>query len=94
MKLPITLYFKQIYSYLCFLFTYLIFIFTLKTRTVCFFYPLSFTKCTKIPYIDFIKTYTDEAIMEEKAEGGRSRNKSLLELLADGIADNSFHVRT
>ena len=32
--------------------------------------------------------------MEEKAEGGRSRNKSLLELLADGIADNSFHVRT
>jgi len=48
MKLPITLYLKQIYSYLCFLFTYLIFIFTLKTRTICFFYPLSFTKCKLI----------------------------------------------
>lgn len=41
-----------------------------------------------------IDTYLNEAIVEEKTEGGWSSDKSLLEFLTDGITDNAFYVRT
>lgn len=43
--------------------------------------------------MSYIVTYTNEAIVEEEAEGGWSSDKSLLEFLTDGVTDNAFYVR-